>query len=226
MPRLRAFRRRRSSIVASRERPSSRRTEVVVAVDRVVDGAGHDSGTERLDLACNRVQSAQYRARQVAAEQVVAAGGQGDDVRRRRCAGEVGEDAVCRVAVTGEVNELHLARRLGASSAVSRSFGCFRPGTNARLCSRPKSRVWPDNTTRRFAGTFTGATGLEPATSGVTGRSWHLRPERGSAGIPAVSRSFRRWRCGDQREEAGASGSLVRDERGMLVCRNCQQTGA
>src|SRR5216117_1984492 len=26
--------------------------------------------------------------------------------------------------------------------------------------------------TWRFAGTFTGATGLEPATSGVTGRSW------------------------------------------------------
>src|SRR6266545_2400458 len=27
----------------------------------------------------------------------------------------------------------------------------------------------------RFAGTFAGATGLEPATSGVTGRSWHFR---------------------------------------------------
>jgi hypothetical protein len=26
---------------------------------------------------------------------------------------------------------------------------------------------------------FTGATGLEPATSGVTGRSWRFRPERG-----------------------------------------------
>jgi hypothetical protein len=35
-----------------------------------------------------------------------------------------------------------------------------------------------------------GATGLEPATSGVTGRSWRFRTERGSAGIPAVSRSF------------------------------------
>ncbi len=33
--------------------------------------------------------------------------------------------------------------------------------------------------------TFTGATGLETATSGVTGRSWRLRAERGSAGIPA-----------------------------------------
>src|SRR6266702_3052494 len=39
----------------------------------------------------------------------------------------------------------------------------------------------------RFAGIFTGATGLEPATSGVTRRSWRLRAERGSAAIPAVS---------------------------------------
>jgi hypothetical protein len=31
----------------------------------------------------------------------------------------------------------------------------------------------------RFAGIFTGATGLEPATSGVTGRSWRFRAERG-----------------------------------------------
>jgi hypothetical protein len=30
--------------------------------------------------------------------------------------------------------------------------------------------------------TFTGATGLEPATSGVTGRSWRFRFERGQAG--------------------------------------------
>ena len=28
-------------------------------------------------------------------------------------------------------------------------------------------------------GFFTGATGLEPATSGVTGRSWRFRAERG-----------------------------------------------
>jgi hypothetical protein len=35
-----------------------------------------------------------------------------------------------------------------------------------------------------------GATGLEPATSGVTGRSRRLRDERGSAAISAVSRAF------------------------------------
>ena len=38
---------------------------------------------------------------------------------------------------------------------------------------------------------FTGATGLEPATSGVTGRSWRFRAERGQAGIPGHSRDFR-----------------------------------
>jgi hypothetical protein len=54
---------------------------------------------------------------------------------------------------------------------------------------------------------FTGATGLEPATSGVTGRSWRLRAERGSAGIPAVTKAFRPWRCGDSRVLAGASGA-------------------
>src|SRR5436309_15371915 len=32
------------------------------------------------------------------------------------------------------------------------------------------SAVYADNTTRRFARALTGATGLEPATSGVTGR--------------------------------------------------------
>ena len=45
-----------------------------------------------------------------------------------------------------------------------------------------------------FAGTLrrkTGATGLEPANSGVTGRSWRLRPGRGLAGISGKSRTFR-----------------------------------
>jgi hypothetical protein len=45
----------------------------------------------------------------------------------------------------------------------------------------------------------TGATGLEPATSGVTGRSWRFRAERGQAGTPAVSRVFRPRLCGDSR---------------------------
>ena len=51
MPRLTAFRRRRSSIVASRERPSSRRPSVVVAVARVVDGVDDDARRKRLDRA-------------------------------------------------------------------------------------------------------------------------------------------------------------------------------
>jgi hypothetical protein len=46
---------------------------------------------------------------------------------------------------------------------------------------------------------FYGATGLEPATSGVTGRSWRFRLERGLAGIRGLSRAFRWRRCGDRR---------------------------
>jgi hypothetical protein len=61
----------------------------------------------------------------------------------------------------------------------------------------------------------TGATGLEPATSGMTGRSRRLREGWGQAGFPAVSRPFQPLRGGDSRVRAGASGSLVRDERGM-----------
>jgi hypothetical protein len=63
-----------------------------------------------------------------------------------------------------------------------------------------------------------GATGLEPATSGVTGRSWHFRHERGSAGIPGRSRPFSPAHCGDRRVPAGIPGSLVRDQRGMSRC--------
>jgi hypothetical protein len=71
--------------------------------------------------------------------------------------------------------------------------------------------------------TFTGATGLEPATSGVTGRSWRFRAERESAGIPGESRAFRPERCGDSRVRAGISGRLVQDERGMRSCRHGEQ---
>jgi hypothetical protein len=73
---------------------------VVVAVARVVDGGDDDTGAERLDPLCDLLKPAQDRAREVAAEQVVAAGGEGDEVRSRWCASEVGEHAVscCRRA--------------------------------------------------------------------------------------------------------------------------------
>jgi hypothetical protein len=60
------------------------------------------------------------------------------------------------------------------------SAGCKEAGGRLRQVSQQKMPVCRD---------FTGATGLEPATSGVTGRSWRYRAERGSAGIPAVSRT-------------------------------------
>ncbi len=52
------------------------------------------------------VKPAQNRAREVAEEQVVAAPSEGDDVRRCWCASEVGEHAICCVAVARELDEL------------------------------------------------------------------------------------------------------------------------
>jgi hypothetical protein len=63
---------------------------------------------------------------------------------------------------------------------------------------------------------LSGATGLEPATSGVTGRSCCFRADR--AGIPRVGRAFRPWRCGDSRVRAGACDGLLRDQRGIRRC--------
>jgi len=108
---------------------------------------------------------------------------------------------------------------------VSGRFGPIRPHPNARLCSRAYLRVRPDNTICRFAGTLAGATGLEPATSGVTGRSWRFRAERGSAGISGRSRPFSPARCGDLRVPAAIPGSLVRDQRGMSRCLIRQLVG-
>src|SRR5439155_24070231 len=79
---------------------------VVVAVARVVDGVEDDAGAERLDPLCDLVKPAQDRARALAAEQVVATGGERDDVRRCWCPSEVGEYALCRVPVAGEVDEI------------------------------------------------------------------------------------------------------------------------
>jgi hypothetical protein len=80
-------------------------------------------------------------------------------------------------------------------------FGPIRPHPNARLCSRAYLRVRPDNTICRFAGIFTRATGLEPATSGVTGRSWRLRAKAGIGG--------------DLRREQGLSTLALRGFAGM-----------
>jgi hypothetical protein len=65
-----------------------------------------DTGAERLDALCDLVQPAQDRARELAGKQVIAAGGQRHDVGSRRCSSEVGKDAVRRVAVAREVDEL------------------------------------------------------------------------------------------------------------------------
>jgi hypothetical protein len=67
--------------------------------------------------------------------------------------------------------------------------------------------------------------GLEPATSGVTGRSWRFRAERGSAETCGESRAFRPEVCGYCRASAGASGDLLRDQCGMSSCLCSNQSG-
>jgi hypothetical protein len=60
------------------------------------------------------VKPAQDRARELAAEQIVAASGQRHDVRRRWRVSEIRTDPVCCVAVAREIGELkaELAREL------------------------------------------------------------------------------------------------------------------
>ena len=90
-------------------------------------------------------------------------------------------------------------------NGVSAVFWPFRVDSVDSVCSWPRPGVSADNRIRRFAGTFTGATGLEPATSGVTGRhgatgySW-LRP-----GITGYSRHFIARRTGCDRLRPAAT---------------------
>jgi hypothetical protein len=69
--------------------------------------------------------------------------------------------------------------------------GDFRPILGRDLRGVERSRRSLCQTHLLICRSFTGATGLEPTTSGVTGRSWRLRAERGLAGICGVSRAFR-----------------------------------
>jgi hypothetical protein len=57
-----------------------------------------------LDPLRDLLKPSQDRARQITAEQVVAAGGDRDDVCGCGCRREVGEHAVCCVAVAPEVD--------------------------------------------------------------------------------------------------------------------------
>jgi hypothetical protein len=57
-----------------------------------------------------------------------------------------------------------------ALGRVSGRFRAFRVSVRPSLCGRLRFGVQVDNTRSPFAGTLAGATGLEPATSGVTGR--------------------------------------------------------
>jgi hypothetical protein len=113
---------------------------------------------------------------------------------------------------------------------LARTKSRFKTETPVRdLCGMRggrRSSAGAGNKRRRFAGYFTGATGLAPATSGVTGRSARFRSRRGWAGIPGASGAFRTSPCGDCHALAGTCGDLVRDQRGMLRCPSCNHRDA
>src|SRR5439155_22724867 len=70
-------------------------SHLVIAVARVIDGVDNDAGVERLDPLCDLVKPPKDRAGQVAAEEVVAAGGERHDIRGGRRSSEVCQHAVC-----------------------------------------------------------------------------------------------------------------------------------
>ena len=91
-------------------------------------------------------------------------------------------------------------RPQSGSSETSRSGQvCVGFGADGRLHTRPLLIVCCPSARMTFSGVttkdaicrdFTGATGLEPATSGVTGRSWWFRGERERAGISRHEQDF------------------------------------
>ena len=96
------------------------------------------------------------------------------------------------------VNRLELV----ASPPHIGAFWPFRRRVEKVVCSRRRFGVQRDNTTCRFAGVFTGATGLEPATSGVTGRYGRYRHKGLRPGITGQSRHFVPERTGCDRLRA------------------------
>jgi hypothetical protein len=96
--------------------------------------------------------------------------------------------------------------------ARARYFACGICAGCGKAGGRQRRRRQQNNA---FCRSFTGAAGLEPATSGVTDRSWWFRDGRDFAGISGESRAFRPWLCGACQAAAGASGELLRDLCGM-----------
>jgi len=110
-----------------------------------------------------------------------------------------------------------LLRGLAATAGSLRRLQADPRAGSARDEAKPAVNCAPQGNKRcRFAATLTGGTGLEPATSGVTGRSWYSRAGRGQAGIPAVSRPSMLCLagiCGRRRELAAASSTANRRDQ-------------
>jgi hypothetical protein len=110
-------------------------------------------------------------------------------------------------------------RGLPASGGPGRLFRCgIYAGwkeAGGRLCPTRQQKS-------RFCRDFTGVPALEPATSGVTGRSWRFRLERGLAGIPAVSRGLPTVAL---RGFAGLGGSFRRAPAGYVRDTGAAESG-
>src|SRR5918992_5497765 len=117
-----------------------------------------------------------------------------------------------------------LLRGLPATAGSLRRSQVDSPAGSARDERKPavvKSKTYSDLQALRE----TGATGLEPATSGRDRPVMALPGWAVIGGDYSESRSFRPGSCGDWRVPAGASGVLPRDLRGMERCLECQRWG-
>jgi hypothetical protein len=112
------------------------------------------------------------------------------------------DESPARAESTCKPGRFHVSRGMCAR--------CVKTGGRLRLTRQQKMPIC-----RAFR---TGATGLEPATSGVTGRSCRCRAHADWAGICGESRTFHPLSCGEWRARAGASGDLLRDGCGMQRC--------
>jgi hypothetical protein len=114
------------------------------------------------------------------------------------------------------------AARGGENTCKTRSFNLIRDEPRNTEAGGRLRLMWQQK--MLFCRVFsTEETGLEPAISGVTGRSWRLRPGRGLAAISGKSRTSRLSVAGIRRVLAGASASLVRDEREKECCLDRQR---
>jgi hypothetical protein len=163
----------------------SHRDRIALMTRRTVGGGGGESSGGTAVFCARAVPYLAYRAARDRQR--------GDRTGHRSAPSFASVLRTCMSTVRG------LRYRSPHHSACRHRFWLFRRRLKESLCSRVGSGVQPDNTICQFAGTFTGATGLEPATSGVTGRHGASGYDRLRPGITGYSRRFLTERTGCDR---------------------------